>query len=715
MMRTQRLVILGVSIGGALFAGALLAPPAAMSQLSPNQASPKKPASQPLMSDWSSHHVIFSKAANPETAERMKNDVRYQQQLLRQSLTPRELREDERRRRRRRHHRRLHRDWSEDLGAGATVGAMNYPAKYSFLLNTANCATATQPDFVVYNTNLTGSSTQASIVAYDNLYAGCGGTVPSVYWAYDTDGTVTTSPVFSRDGTQVAFTQTDGLGNGYLVVLKWAPSTTDTVAAPEQPARVTNAEYPTCTAPCMATTLLTNASFASDNDINSPVFYDYGSDTAYVGDSAGWLHQVVPFFLGAPSEVRSGGWPVQVNPGAPTALTGPVYDPVSGFAFVADVGGFLYRVGPNSAFVVSSGELDFSSQEGGAGIVQGPVVDPTSESIYVFASSDGSAGCTLGADCSAVYHLPVAFVPGSTGSEAVVGNSTTSGTAPNPLYIGGFDSNYLNSTNGTGDLYVCGNTGGAPTLYQIQIQTGILGAVSAGPVISANTTPCSPVSDFPNPNIAGGETEWIFASAQSGGVSTPCANGGCIFNFKDTPWQPSTAYTAGQEVLDSNFHVEVVKTAGTSGIATPFWTTSPGGATADGSITWLDQGPSTAATPAAWTALHHYARGAYILDGNGNVELATTAGISGALIPAFNATVGGTTTDATVTWTNVGVIATAALPASGGASGTIFDNAVSNGTLAGASQVYFSTLGNQACGTSGTGGCAVQASQPALQ
>jgi hypothetical protein len=44
------------------------------------------------------------------------------------------------------------------------------------------------------------------------------------------------------------------------------------------------------------------------------------------------------------------------------------------------------------------------------------------------------------------------------------------------------------------------------------------------------------------------------------------------------------------------------------------------------------------------------------------------------------------------------------------------DNIVGSGTLAGASQVYFSTQGNQTCSTSGgSGGCAVQASQSALQ
>ena len=40
------------------------------------------------------------------------------------------------------------------------------------------------------------------------------------------------------------------------------------------------------------------------------------------------------------------------------------------------------------------------------------------------------------------------------------------------MYIGSFDSTYENSTNATGNLYVCGNTGGKPTLYQIPIKAG---------------------------------------------------------------------------------------------------------------------------------------------------------------------------------------------------------------------------------------------------
>jgi hypothetical protein len=57
------------------------------------------------------------------------------------------------------------------------------------------------------------------------------------------------------------------------------------------------------------------------------------------------------------------------------------------------------------------------------------------------------------------------------------------------------------------------------------------------------------------------------------------------------------------------------------------------------------------------------------------------------------------------------------LAAAGGSSGIIIDNV---GTTAGASQIYFGTLAAQTCNGNGTtgsgnGGCAVQASQAALQ
>ncbi|MFZ0297996.1 MAG: hypothetical protein WAM13_06555, partial [Candidatus Sulfotelmatobacter sp.] len=609
--------------------------------------------------------------------------------------------------------------WSEDLGTGATMGAINYPAKFSLTTTTADCTN----DFVVYPTGLPGATNQASIVAYSNLYSGCGGTVPSVYWAYyigGTGNTIQSSPVFSLDGTQIAFMQ-ETTGSAALVLLKWVASTVATVARPD--AVDPHGVYTNCSHPPCSAELNLNDAGVFPNDTNSSIFVDYVSDTAFVGDDAGYLHKFNPVFKSSgsnpPAEVIGGGWPVQVNPGAPTALTSPVYDSVTGSVFVTDKGGFLYSVNSSTAAVTVSGQLDFSDVfDGGPGIVEGPILDYTAGVVYVFATSDGSLSCNLGADCTAVYQIPTGFTTGGTGSEVVVGNSSIEPAKPSPMYIGTFDSTYKNSANATGNLYVCGNTGGTPTIYQVAIGDGVLGTVNAGPALSTSTTPCSPVTDVLNPNASGGATEWIFASAEAGGVSTACASGGCVLNFNDTPWLPLTAYAVGQEVVDSNFHTEFVGTPGASSAGPVFWNIATGGSTTDGTVHWLDLGPVSAAPLASWAADHPYRKGAEILDGNNNIELVTTAGTSGAAV-TFNLTVGGTTTDGTapaaVTWTNVGPSPTAALAAGGGTSGIIVDNTVASGTQAGASQVYFSTLGSQACGTSGTGGCAVQASQSALK
>jgi hypothetical protein len=691
------------------------------------QAAPKSEAALPAISDWSQHHLIFSKPATAEQARVLEREPRYQQQLRRQlqvrlpeaengALVPEVMSRELMSRVGVSRHIRNHGAgglWSENMGSGATVGAVNYPAKAQFRTSMVSCAN----DFVVYGTGLTGATgAQASIVAFSNLYSGCGGTVPSAYWAYNTNsGMVTTSPVISSDFNQVAFTQADGSGNGNLVLLKWAPSD-GTVGSPHSLPRTRSTAYFTCTAPCMTSFVLRDSGGMLHPDSNSSVFYDYSADTAYVGDDGGWLHKFTPVFDRAdPIEVRTGGWPVQVNPGSPTALTSPVYDSSSGNVFVADVGGFLYRVS-SGVVVTVSGQLDFSAAEGGAGIVQGPIVDSTSELVYVFSSSDGSAACLGLADCAAVYQFDVSFGGSSTGSKVTVGNSTLSGSAPNPMYIGAFDSTYESSVNATGNLYVCGNTGGVPSMYQVAITAGVFGAVQTGPALSSAPTPCSPVTDVSNPNVTGVATEWIFASAEAGGLSSGCSGEGCIFNFKNNPWLASTVYTVGQEILDNHFQIQAVSVGGLSNGTPPSWATTAGQVTTDGPVSWVDQGVQSALTPGAWVHGHSYINGNKIFDSNNNIQVVTIGGLSGGSKPTFNPAVGGITHDGGVTWTNVGVSANAALAAFGGTSGIIIDNIVGSGIEAGASQVYFSTLIDQTCTTSGgTGGCAVQASQSALK
>ena len=104
----------------------------------------------------------------------------------------------------------IKKDWNETLGAVGSPGYSVFPVKWTYNFSAASCAN----DFVAYPTGQAGSATQASIIAYYNLYSGCGGTVPGVDWAYNTGGTIALSPVASIDGTQLAFIQTATSGSG---------------------------------------------------------------------------------------------------------------------------------------------------------------------------------------------------------------------------------------------------------------------------------------------------------------------------------------------------------------------------------------------------------------------------------------------------------------------------------------------------------------------
>src|SRR4051794_2736285 len=316
-----------------------------------------KAAGSPLPMDWSHRHVIFSRPATPERAAQVRRDFRYSLQQQRENVRPTVVKElsshnrFDRFRRRQRRIPKLHPDWAVDLGPGASVGAARFPAKYSFDTSVIACAfSATPPDFVVYGTGVPGVPlTQGSIVAFTNLYTSCPfGPMPADYWSYNTGGTVNTSPVLSRDGTQIAFTQTVA-GVASLVLLKWA-AFDGGVQNPTDLVPVLPISYLACAAPCMTVFPLLG------DDTNSSVYYNYHTDQAFVGDDTGVLHQFSGVFKGTPAEVVAGGWPVLVG----TALTSPVYDNVTGSTFVEDSAGFLYSVDAGGN-ITTSAQLDFGA------------------------------------------------------------------------------------------------------------------------------------------------------------------------------------------------------------------------------------------------------------------------------------------------------------------------------------------------------------------
>src|SRR5208282_36082 len=255
--------------------------------------------------------------------------------------------------------------------AGAVVQPNMYPAMYGASFTTASCS-----DFVVYPTGTAGATTAASIVAFNNLYAGAGaciaaGASPPAYWGYNTGGMVTTSPVPSLDGTQVAFVQVSGT-TASLVLLKWSANS-GTPTLPVTLTAVAASAYRGCTAPCMVTL----AFGGNHNDTFSAPYYDYSSDTAYVGDDSGNLHKFTGLFAGTPAEAGS-PWPVSLS--ATNKLSSPVYDNVTGNVILGDFGGVLYSVTASSETVNKTISV-------GDAIADAPLVDSSAGKLYAFVTT----------------------------------------------------------------------------------------------------------------------------------------------------------------------------------------------------------------------------------------------------------------------------------------------------------------------------------------
>ncbi|MGD0939025.1 MAG: hypothetical protein ABR905_04875 [Terracidiphilus sp.] len=112
-------------------------------------------------------------------------------------------------------------------------------------------------------------------------------------------------------------------------------------------------------------------------------------------------------------------------------------------------------------------------------------------------------------------------------------------------------------------------------------------------------------------------------------------------------WQSNTDFTAGEFVIDGNQNIQLVQTAGTSGGPPPKWPTAFGQTISDGTVVWVENGPSS------WQPNTAFAAGQFVFDSNGNMQHVLTAGISGNAAPAWNG-IYLPTADGSVTWINNG-------------------------------------------------------------
>ena len=554
----------------------------------------------------------------------------------------------------------IRKDWSQSLG-GTGLADGQYPAKYPFSTTTASCS-----DYVVYPTGAVGSGTQATIMAFNNLYVGtgadsCGSSNPTVYWAYNTGtGAVANlSPTLSLDGTQVAFIQVSS-NVASLVILKMANSG-GSYSGPtfgSGDGSVSAANYRKCSAPCFTSIVLNG----SPNDAAAAPFYIYDSDDLYVGDSGGKVHFFTGIFNGTPAETTT-NWPVTASTNTPATLTSPIYDSVSNRIFVTDQAGYLHTFAVTSppGSVSTSGRLENNTSN----VFEPPIVDSSTEKVYAFIGYSGDGGhdnpsyinvfpaAALGTVTTGVgsgYGTGVYFPNGASGGTA---NPTTS-----HMRAGAFDYQYYIGTGTTGNIYTCENG----TVYQIPLAT------ITTPTVNVYNTPvktvgiasaCSSVTEFQSVSTATTINSTGVTSATQ--TTIPVAS---VSGMSTTA--PNNDLLVGSEIMKITAVGANSVTVTRGSLGTTAGSSYPSGTAVQVIQDWMFTSVAANASAGACTA--------------------------GCLL---NYSVLGAGTTGTPT---------AGFPAAGGTSGIVIDNQVPAATQVGAEQIYYNLL-------TGTTNNAIQASQ----
>ncbi len=478
--------------------------------------------------DWSQRHLIFNRRALSDHPDLARLEPRLLFQMMRQQARPvrpvsspsqQALAASD-----------PHRDWSVSLGTGHVAVGMS-PAKFGF---DPNSPPSCSGDFVVFGLNVVGATGgQANMVAYNNLYSGtgglCGSGGPSLLFSYNTStvgGRVLTSPVLSLDGTQIAFVES-GPSSSVFHVLKWSTGTGNGTSA-------TNSALPG-TGNSATMTSLTYA--AAKTDTRSSPWVDYINDVAYVAADDGKLYKISPVFTGTPA-LAGAPWPATVVAGR--RLTAPVLDPVTQNLFLGDGQGFLWKLSSTNPASKTSLAVGLAGQRN-AGIIDGPLVDPISGTVFATSSNDGTSAVVVQANTTTLAQMTRARIG--------MGSTGTPGTSVN-IYDGNFNDGYFTSP-ASGYLFVCGT--GAADITPWRYFFGFTGVqMNSTPstsvqILNSTRSRCSPITEFFNPNVGATGTDFFFwgMTADCTGANTS----GCVFARTNLDVVTTVNETGGTSVV----------------------------------------------------------------------------------------------------------------------------------------------------------------------
>jgi hypothetical protein len=517
------------------------------------------------------------------------------------------------------------------------------------------------------------------------------------------------SPILSFGGNPVAFVQNSNVGGATLVLLKWARSAVGRTLT----AGVTSGSvnFTVTSGTLVATDVgaqISGTGIPAGDTIASVTSGTAGTLATAATTTASETLTVTtetPSTPGVPPTVAAGSFsactapcmtllPFDQTTVGTDSNSSPFVDYATGTLYVGDDNGYLHKF--TNVFTASGAPAE---TVGGAWPIE---VNLTSSNLTgpVYNASAYS-GTTV---------TPQVFVADQTGhlygfnasSGALVGESnqlsgsgSTVGIADAPL-VDGVANNVYASVGYDGNTATgadCDTTG-CEGVFRFSVNSTSAGTNPGNLTIAAApATICSTTSN--------NSTSWSVGTVC--GVESTFGIGSTSFALYDGSFD-QTYYTQATEGSGGNLWTcaDYASTSGVKLMSSPISSTGFGTTgviqVATNVIKPLTSGAATCspvteiyntATSTDWIFLS--------VTANGNQTGTVCSGTPGACLYNFNI-------NATPT------AATAGIATAGGSSGIVIDNTSS---AAGASQIYYSPLGSQACGTGGTGGCAVQAAQSA--